>query len=165
MIKGVILVFWVFAGLTVLFAFLVTFSRSLVRGVLALFFFLLSTAGMYFSLGADFIGAAQVVLYVGGVVFLVLFGVLLTKNAGKVKPYFTPLQSIPAGIFSAGIVYLLWKVADKMPVKRFPPLHKPLTPILGELFMKKFVIAFEVASILLVGVLIGAVYLVRREVK
>ncbi len=151
--------------LTLLFAVCVIVARDLVRAVTALLFALLMTAGMYFALGADFLGAVQIVLYVGGVVVLVLFGVMLTRDVEMTVPYLGFGQFLPALIVAGAVTWGLWHLADFLPRKAFPPVHRSVTPILGELFMKKYIVAFEVASVLLVGVLIGAAYLVRREVR
>lgn len=163
--EGNILAFWFFASGTVIFALLVVLSTNLMRGVLSLFFMLLFTAGIYFSLGADFMGAVQIILYVGGVIVLIAFGVLLTKDIRSVSFFGSFLHTIFSFLFSAGLVGILWFLSNHMPETKFPPVHHPITPIIGELFMKKYSVPFELASILLVGILIGAAYLVRREVR
>ena len=160
-----IIAFWISSVLMIISAFAVVFLRNLVRSAVALLFTLLMTAFVYFSLGADFLAVVQILLYVGGVIVVILFGILLTRDVELTVPFMKPVQTIPALVVAVVVGTALWKLADYMPGQAFVPLNRPLAPVLGELFLQKYLIAFEVASVLLVGVLIGSAYLVRREVR
>ena len=72
--------FWIISGITVLGALLAVTLRNLVHCVLSLILFFLGIAAHYFLLRADFIGAVQILIYIGAVVVLILFAIMLTRN-------------------------------------------------------------------------------------
>src|SRR5947207_14301622 len=72
--------FWLVAGLTGASALMVLVTQNIVRAAAWLLFTLAGTSGLYFLLGSDFIGAAQLIVYVGGTLVLVVFGVMLTAQ-------------------------------------------------------------------------------------
>jgi len=72
--------FWIIAGLTGISALMVVFTQNIVRAAVWLLFTLVGTCGVYFLLGADFVGATQLIVYVGGTLVLVVFGVMLTAQ-------------------------------------------------------------------------------------
>src|SRR6202048_3055657 len=72
--------FWIFASVTALCAIAVVVSQNIVRAATWLLFTLCGTAGIFFLLGADFVGATQLLVYVGGTLVLVVFGVMLTAQ-------------------------------------------------------------------------------------
>jgi NADH:ubiquinone oxidoreductase subunit 6 (subunit J) len=74
------LIFWIIAGLTGLSAIAVVVSQNIVRSAVWLLFALGGTAGVYFLIGADFVGATQLIVYVGGILVLIVFGVMLTAQ-------------------------------------------------------------------------------------
>ena len=76
-----VFMFWCFAILAIVGAVSVAFMRRLVNSAFALAFALIGVAGLYWTLGADFIGATQIMVYVGGVTVLLLFAVMLTPAA------------------------------------------------------------------------------------
>jgi NADH-quinone oxidoreductase subunit J len=72
--------FWIIAGLTGVSAVMVVVTQNIVRAAVWLLFTLVGTCGVYFLLGADFVGATQLIVYVGGTLVLVVFGVMLTAQ-------------------------------------------------------------------------------------
>ncbi len=74
------ILFWTIAGLTGLSAIAVVVTQNIVRAAAWLLFTLGGTAGIYFLIGADFVGATQLIIYVGGILVLVVFGVMLTAQ-------------------------------------------------------------------------------------
>src|SRR5260370_34867756 len=74
-------VFWILAVVTVSSAAVVVLARSLIYGAFALLFTFFGRAGIYVLLGADFLAATQLLIYVGGILFLRLFGVLVTRKS------------------------------------------------------------------------------------
>ena len=72
--------FWIVAALAGVSAVMVVVSQNIVRAAVWLLFTLAGTAGVYFLLGSDFIGATQLIVYVGGTLVLVIFGVMLTAQ-------------------------------------------------------------------------------------
>jgi len=91
-VSGEALVFWIFAGLTLGSAFVVVLSRTLIYSAFALLVTFFGVAGLYVLLGADFLAATQLLVYVGGILVLLLFGVMLTHRI-----YDLDLRSRPSG--------------------------------------------------------------------
>src|SRR5438874_6075538 len=94
--------FWTIAGLTGACAIAVVVSQNIVRSATWLLFALGGTSGIFFLLGADFVGATQLLVYVGGTLVLVVFGVMLTAQG----PFIT-MKTGPAEWAIAGLVGLL----------------------------------------------------------
>src|SRR5271154_7631100 len=72
--------FWIIAGLTGISALMVVVTQNIVRAAVWLLFTVVGVCGVYFLLGADFVGATQLIVYVGGILVLVVFGVMLTAQ-------------------------------------------------------------------------------------
>jgi NADH-quinone oxidoreductase subunit J len=72
--------FWIIAGVTGASAVMVVVTQNIVRAAVWLLFTLVGVTGVYFLLGADFVGATQLIVYVGGILVLVVFGVMLTAQ-------------------------------------------------------------------------------------
>jgi len=157
-------VFLVFAAITVVSAAVCVLARSLIYSAFALLFTFFGVAGLYLLLGADFLAATQLLIYVGGILVLLLFGVMLTH-----KIYDLDLKSevtqFGAGLFcAAGVLGVLavtilrapWRVGAGRP-------PAPTTADIGREFMGAWLLPFEAASILLLVALIGAAMIVRRK--
>jgi NADH-quinone oxidoreductase subunit J len=157
-------VFYCFAVVTVGSAAVVVFSKNLIRSAFALLFTFFGVAALYAFAGADFLAAAQMVIYVGGILVLLLFGVMLTHKLYDLKLKSETFQFIPAMavvlvVFVALVICMLrthWFIGEPSPAV-------PTTAALGELLMKDYMLPFEVASILLLIALIGAAMIVRRR--
>jgi NADH:ubiquinone oxidoreductase subunit 6 (subunit J) len=151
-------------------------------------FWLLSTlgafAGFYVLLSADFLAVAQVVLYIGGILILILFGIMLTKRSEK-EPESSTLAKTPTldsvfsyssiGLIAFSVIFLgLFQTIYKTPwkgVENFVktgahqdlPLALPSTQAVGSSLMTEFLLPFEIASVLLLAALVGAAYMIRRR--
>ncbi len=158
------IVFYFFAALTVGSAAVVVFARSLIRSAFALLFTLFGVAGLYVFLGADFLAATQMVIYVGGILVLLLFGVMLTHKLYDLNLKTETFQFLPAvvvvmGVFAVLVTFMMrtrWHAGGQIPAV-------PTTAAIGELLMKDYILPFEAASILLLVALIGAAMIVRRK--
>ena len=95
------IVFYSFAVLTVGSAAVVVFSKSLIRSAFALLFTFFGVAALYAFLGADFLAAAQMVIYVGGILVLLLFGVMLTHKLYDLNLRSETFQFVPALVVAA----------------------------------------------------------------
>jgi len=160
------LVFIVFALVTVLSAFVVVYSRSIIRSAFSLLFTFLGVAGFYVLLDADFLAVTQVLIYVGGILVLLLFGVMLTHRVINVEIKTGTLQTIPGAILVAVLSGTLAGVFWLTDWRVFPATaHESTTRILGKLFMTEYLLPFEIASIVLLVALVGAALVARRERK
>ena len=151
------LVFWIVVGVTIISAVMVVQSKQLLYSAIALLFTFVGVAGLYIFLWADFIAAVQVVVYVGGILVLIVFGIMLTNKITSVKRGIgaTVVLGILAGIGFMIINTPWYQVAATEPAQT--------TETIGRLLMMDYLLPFEVASLLLLGALIGATTLSRKE--
>jgi NADH-quinone oxidoreductase subunit J len=158
------IIFYFFAALTIVSAAIVVFARSLIRSAFALLFTFFGVAALYVFMGADFLAAVQMVIYVGGILVLILFGVMLTHTLYDLNLKAETFQFMPAivavlAVFAMLTTFMLrarWPVAAQQPAVQ-------TTDAIGRLFMKEYILPFEIASILLLIALIGAAMIVRRK--
>ncbi|QEQ01730.1 NADH-quinone oxidoreductase subunit J [Thermosynechococcus sp. QKsg1] len=137
----------------------VVYSAFLLGGVF------LSISGLYILMNADFVSAAQILIYVGAVNVLILFAIMLVNK----REAYTPvpgrwLRQGGAAVVSLGVFALLTKMILQTPwqLSSLPPTTDSITTI-GQHFFSDFLLPFELASVLLLMALIGAVVLARRE--
>ena len=161
---GDAIVFYIFAAVTVGSAAVVVLARSLIYSAFALLFTFFGVAGLYVLLGADFLAATQLLIYVGGILVLLLFGVMLTHKLYDLDLRSEVVQFLPGLIVAAGLFLVLtftgWRTAWAVGEGR-PPA--PTTAEIGRLFLSQYLLPFEAASILLLVALIGAAMIVRRR--
>jgi len=158
------LVFYGFALLTVLAGCFVVFSRNVVHAGFALMFTLIGVAGLYAILGADFLAVTQTVVYIGGILVLVLFAVMMTRVPVHDAPRRGLDRMVPAGVFAVGIFALLYKVATgtAWPVVE-PGAAVPTAKLIGVKLMTDAIFPFEFASLVLLVAMIGAAILIRER--
>jgi NADH-quinone oxidoreductase subunit J len=157
-------VFWILALVTVGSAAVVVLSRSLIYSAFALLFTFFGVAGLYVLLGADFLAATQLLIYVGGILVLLLFGVMLTHKIYDLDLRSEVTQPLAGWIMAVGIFVFLTGIAVQTEWAAGAP--RPLAPTtrtIGEMFMGPFLLPFEAASILLLVALMGAAMIVRRK--
>ncbi|HLG19447.1 MAG TPA: NADH-quinone oxidoreductase subunit J [Bdellovibrionota bacterium] len=161
------LVFLAFAGMTTISALLVVALKNLLHAAVALFFCLTGVAGLYVLLGADFIGLTQLLVYAGGVVILIIFGVFLTARIYDVSFEFRGRgANIGIGIAIAlALMAVIFQATSSVEWATQEAAFSPTTKELGRLFLTKYLLPFELISLLLLFVMVGAVMLVRKELK
>ncbi len=157
--------FLAFAFMTALSAFLVVRFENLLHAGVALFFSLSGVAAIYVLLGADFVGVTQLIVYAGGILVLLIFGIFLTSRiyGAKVEMKKKNLPQL-AGLGVAGALFgvIVWVVkSTEWPTKE--TVYSNTAASLGNLFLTKYVLAFELISLLLLLVMIGSVLLVHKE--
>jgi NADH-quinone oxidoreductase subunit J len=157
-------VFYAFATITVGAAAVVVLARSLIYSAFALLFTFFGVAGLYVLLGADFLAATQLLVYVGGILVLLLFGVMLTHKLYDLDLKSEVTQFAPGMIVSIGIFGLLALTAMKTRWATGPGRPPAATTEqIGRLFMGAYILPFEAASVLLLVALIGAAMIVRKR--
>ena len=158
------LAFWMVVALTVVSAFVVVQSQKLLYSALALLFTFLGVAGLYVFMMADFIAAVQVVIYVGGILVLLIFGIMLTHRIADIRISHTSIQRGIGGAVVLLIFVGLARVAKTSPWYRADaPEPQGTVEGIGRLLMIDYLLPFEVASVLLLVALIGAAMFARRE--
>ena len=157
-------VFYVLAAVTIFSAAVVVLARSLIYSAFALLFTFVGVAGLYVLLGADFLAATQLLIYVGGILVLLLFGVMLTHKLYDLDLRSEVTQFLPGLIVAFGLFLVLtltaWRTRWSLGIGRVP---SPTTRQIGQLFLSRYLLPFEAASILLLVALIGAAMIVRRR--
>jgi NAD(P)H-quinone oxidoreductase subunit 6 len=159
-------VFYLVAILTVGSALIVAFSRNIIYSAFSLLGTFAGVAGLYVFLGADFVAGVQLLIYVGGILVLILFAVMLTHRITDVEITNRAAGRIPALIITGLFIYLLIQTVRQTPwVKVKEIAHQPTTAKIGDLFLENYLLPFELASLVLLAALIGAVVLSRKEIK
>ena len=141
-------------------------SRNIVRSAFALLAVLFSAAALYAVMKADFIAAAQVLIYVGGILVLIIFAVMLTHRVADVRVSNRGLGRWPTLIVITIVGAVMGRalsVANWHHVDPAAPL--PTTYAIGDGLLTSYVLPFELASVVLLAALIGAVVLSRKELK
>lgn len=159
--------FWFFGSCTLAGALLVAFMPRLVHSAFALVLALFGVAGLYWGLGADFLGGVQFLVYVGGITILFIYGIMLTPK-GQTRPTLASLlfpgliAAVPVGV----MLHLAWRgLAQVFRVAEPLPEPGPTTDAIGRAFLTRdaYLIPFELASLTLLAALVGSVYLARRR--
>jgi NAD(P)H-quinone oxidoreductase subunit 6 len=159
-------VFYLIALITVVSAGMVAFSRNIIYSGFSLLGTFMGVAGIYVFLGADFVAAVQVLIYVGGILVLILFAVMLTHRITDVEITNRAAGRIPALIVVGILIYLLIETIRETPwVKAKEVVYAATTAKIGDLFLSSYLLPFELASLVLLAALIGAVVLSRKEIK
>jgi len=150
---------------TVMTAIWVVLSPNLIHSAVSLLFTLFGVAGLYVFLYADFIAATQIIIYVGGILVLIIFGVMLTNNIADPKLTNKSQHQLFAGVFCFALLIMLsnivfdtnWYVKDLV-------IRDSTVNDIGMMLLSTYLLPFEVVSILLLAALIGAAMLSRKKV-
>ena len=170
------ILFYISAFLTIFGAILVVLERNLMHACIFLLMSLIGVAGLYLTLGAEFVAATQLVVYVGGVVILMLFAVMLTgggleemkksivsidlsPSMGNIMTYFWGCISALFFIFVGGNV--VSSVFSSGIVQKTPTSFKNTVETIGTGLLTDHVLMFEMSSVLLLGALVGAAIISR----
>jgi NADH:ubiquinone oxidoreductase subunit 6 (subunit J) len=158
--------FYVFAAISAAGALGVVVSRNIVRTAVFLLFALVGVAGLYFLLQSEFLAAVQLVVYVGGTLILILFGVMLTSKSPFA--HFEPkrgevaVATIVAVVLLAALVMAIHSTAFR-PADAVEPAQRYPVGALGQALLGDYLVPFELASVLLLVVMIGAAYLAKAR--
>ncbi|MBU2494030.1 MAG: NADH-quinone oxidoreductase subunit J [Bacteroidetes bacterium] len=157
------IIFYLFAAVTLLSAVVVVTSKNVIYSAFSLMFTFFGVSGLYVLLGADFLAIVQVMVYVGGILILLLFGVMLTNKITNVEIKTGTVKMIPASIIMAIFGALIIALLTGTEWKSYPS-EVPFTTAydIGSLLITKYVLIFELLGILLLVALIGAASIARR---
>jgi len=162
-----LIIFNIFILLSIIPSFWVAFSSDIVHAAFSLLFTFFGVAGLYVLLGADFIGVVQVIIYIGGILVLIIFGVMMTERGKMLRLSVQLPGRIFAAILSLIILVglFLTVIRTPWPILQSPAPPGPTSAAMGELILSKYLIPFEAVALLLLASLVGAVLIVRRSVK
>jgi len=160
--------FYFLSGLAILSGVLVITRKNPVHSALALILTLLCVAGLYLMLYAPFVAGVQIILYVGGIMVLFLFVIMLVnlERSEKEKQF---NQQWVAGLLAAlGLgalfvaIYLRGKAIFEQPVLQMPETEN--TQKVGQMLYSNYMFPFEIASLLLLVAIIGAVVMAKKRI-
>ena len=159
--------FYLFAAGTIITALAVVFSKNIVHWCMYLGATFVGVAAMYILLDAAFLAAVQVLIYVGAVTVLILFAVLLSQKIGGASLIQHNSQSVPAAVL---VAVLIWGVISTVAVEvgkccmgdaaKVPP---GTVREIGISLLSWYVVPFEVASVVLLVAMIGAIIIARKD--
>ncbi len=164
--------FYLFSVVACAFAVAVVVSPNIVRMAFYLVMSLAGTAGLFFVAGADFVGSMQILIYVGGTLVLLVFGVMLTSQDRFISMQTSKFELRMAAAIGTGLFFILawaamsvpeWRGLDRAAAEAIP-LEPTATPI-GVALLSNYLLIFEIISVHLLVVLIGAAYLARAKRK
>jgi NADH-quinone oxidoreductase subunit J len=157
-------IFYLFATLTIVSALMVVSSDNIVRSAFYLLATFFGVSGIYVLLGADFVAVTQIMVYIGGILILLLFGVMLTSNITNVEIKKGTAKILPAvigiGILLGAVMSIMTRTKWKLQLTEIP---QTTSFELGKLLITDYVLVFELLGILLLIALIGAASMARRE--
>ena len=157
------ILFYAFSILTLGSAVYMVFCKNIVHAAFALMFTLLGVAALYVLLFADFLAATQVLVYVGGILILILFGVMLTtqgftSNLKTLTSNLLPVSVVMAFI-AIGMMYVFYTTT--WPVVAVGDPESTITA-LGMLLLHEYMLPFQITGVLLLVAIIGALLMATR---
>ncbi len=161
---------WAFTilGLAVLVSgFRVVTSKNVVHAALYLVGALAGTAGLFLMLSAEFVAWVLVLVYIGAVIVLFLFGIMITRApTGLDEGLDSDHKVLPAVLASAMFLMMSWASLDAFGAQVIASTGEPVpTEILGASLLGRFLIPFEIVSFVLLAALIGGITLARRDLS
>ncbi len=163
----VVLTYYFLAGLVIASAAVVVFSKNIMYSAFALLFTLFGIAGLYVLLNADFMAVTQIMVYIGGILVLIIFGIMLTTKVTGVNIRTGTLGTVQKSL--AGLLSLLFAISlivvfnsTKWFIADYKPEPSTINQIGNEL-LTNYLLAFEAASVLLLIAIIGAALIARRK--
>ena len=156
--------FWIIALVMAAAAIGVVTMKNIVHAALALVVVLAGVAAQYVLLQAEFLGIVQVLIYIGAVIVLFLFGIMLTRAPMRKSAEYDndqrPLAGAVALLIFGVLAYLL---VDEFGGDKLRLVQPTQTSAIADSIFRTYVVAFEAVSILLLAALIGAIVLARRD--
>ena len=137
--------------------------RNLFHAAIFLAFTLIGTALIYFFLRAEFLAGIQILLYVGAIMTLVIFAIMLTSKIGDPSVSQTNRQSIPVLVVLLSAAAFLISMILKMPWNAVLKIQETNAVELGKALMGEFVLPFEIVSLVLLAAMIGAIVIARSD--
>lgn len=159
---GTVVAFYLLSALTVGSALGVIVVRNLIHAVVFLIVSFMGVSGLYITLSADFVAVTQILIYAGAISVLILFAIVLTPRGdrGNTESFlrFPALMLALLVAFTLGYVAIDtdWAISDRQGFEE-------TASVIGEALLDKYVLPFEIASVLLLVAMLGAIVLVRPE--
>jgi NADH-quinone oxidoreductase subunit J len=166
--KGSTIIFYLLAIITLGSGLLAVTSRQIFRAAIYLLFSLIGVAGLYFWMRYDFVAAAQIVVYVGGIVVLIIFSIFLTQQSGEKLSRQKPGRKIFSAIaaFCGFALTMLQVYQHSFAKSTNPPVETTVASIGKQMLSlndQGYALPFEVVSMLLLAAMIGCIVIAMRS--
>lgn len=161
---GLEIAFWVLAIVAIAAALAVVTLRNVFRAALSLILCFLAVAGIFVTLSADFLAAVQVLIYVGAIAVLIILAIMLTREVerGSLSNKLVVPVLISAVLFLGVATFAMLNTS--WPVVSLPPEEPTTAALASKLFGEGgFILVVEIAAILLLTTIIGAITIVREK--
>ncbi len=156
--------FGIIAAAIVLAALRVVTTRNIVHAALYLIIVLAGVAAQYFLLGAEFIGTAQILIYLGAIVVLFLFGIMLTRAPLKGESSLDNDQRWLAAVVGVLLLGVMsFALIDGFEDAELPADTVQRTAQVADSVFSTYLVPFEVVSVLLLAALVGAIVIARKD--
>lgn len=159
---GTVIAFWVLAVATVGSALVVPVARNLIHALAFLVVSFMGVAGLYVTLSADFLAVAQILIYAGAISILLIFAIVLTPLQGRdnAEGFLRIPAAMLAVVVAATLIFAAidtdWSISDRAG-------FESTATFIGDALLDEYVLPFEIASVLLLVAVIGAIVIVRPE--
>jgi NADH-quinone oxidoreductase subunit J len=162
------LLFYAFAITSVAFAIAMVISRRILRAAVYLMSVLVLSAGLYLLLGAEFLAGVQILVYVGGIVVLLVFAIMLTRSSELLEDRPTPIRKL-SGLFASTlflVVNIVVLMSTSFKISTEPKQTIDTTAAIGRKLLDQgatgYVLPFELISLLLLAAVIGGIVVARK---
>ena len=160
--------FGILSFLAIMFALMVVFTRNPVNSVLYLVLTFFCIAGHYLVLNAQFLAVVHIVVYAGAIMVLFLFVIMLMNLNEDTEPQKTLISKIIAGCIGGVLLVVLvgsLKGTEQLQLHQAGASQIGLVKNLGKVLFGEFLFPFEIASVLLLAAMVGAIMLGKKEIK
>jgi NAD(P)H-quinone oxidoreductase subunit 6 len=159
-------IFYLIAAVTIGSALVVALSRNVVYSAFSLLGTFIGVVGLYAMLAADFVAVIQLLVYVGGILVLIIFAVMLTHRIDDVAVSNRSVGRVPAALIIAAVAGIMGScIVGARWAQTLEPQSAPTTYGIGDAFLGPYILPFELASVVLLVALIGAVVISRKEIR
>ena len=166
--KSAAIIFYILATMMILFSLLAVTTRRILRAAVYLLFALGGTAALYFMVGYNFLAGVQLIVYVGGIVVLIIFSILLTSHINEKLQKPDALKVILTSIVAlVGASLVLYVLGMNTFISQNPTGATADVETIGTMLLNYgaggYVLPFEVISILLLAAMVGAIVIAKRN--
>ncbi len=163
------IVFWILATLSISSAILVIYLKSVFRSALMLLLSFVGVAGIFAMINAEFLAIVQVLIYGGGITVLIIFAIMMTQNVNQgnqgnhlqIIALFSTASIL--SILTYSIIQAQWDILPNDLPDPIVNVFISSPTYIGKLLLNEFVLAFEIAGIVLLAAIVGALSLVRDD--
>ena len=158
--------FWIMAVIGVMAALSVVFLRNVFRAALGLVICFITVAGLYITLSADFLAAVQILVYVGAISVLIILAIMMTRDVQQGSP--SNKMKFPVFVIAAVLLGIMIYTVTNTPwaISAEAPLTPTTVPLALNLFSESgFILPVEIAAMLLLAAILGAIIIAREKDK